>query len=408
MTKNIITITILISFFTAVLTGVLFGLLTEQRILSKYGTVPEKIIQQQIIKPGETKFIPQTTEEQKVIEVVKKASPAVVSIIVTKDLPVIEEYNPFEEFFNEPFLSPFEFRVPQYRQKGTEKKEIGGGTGFIISSDGLILTNKHVVEDENAEYTVLTNDGNKFPAQVLARDPVQDLAIIKINKDRLPTLSLGNSDNIQIGQSVITIGNALGEFRNTVSVGVVSGLRRTITASGSLGGNETLEEVIQTDAAINRGNSGGPLLNLSGEVIGVNTAIALGAENIGFAIPINKAKKDINDVKTKGRIVYPFLGVRYIIITKDFAEKNNLSVDYGVLVHQGEDQTALAVTPGSAADQAGIQENDIILEFGGVKINQNNSLAKLISQKNVGDTVTLKILHQGKEMVVQIILGERK
>lgn len=405
MTKKIVTLTILISFFTSLLAGILFGLLTEERILSKYGLVPEKIIQiqkeREIIQPGETKFIPQTSQEEKIIEVVKNTSPAVVSIIVTKDLPVLEQYNPFEEFFNDPFFSPFfELPAPQYRQKGTEKREIGGGTGFIISNDGLILTNRHVVEDAGAEYTVLTNDGNKFPAEVLARDPIQDLAIIKIQKNNLPIINLGNSDNIQTGQTVIAIGNALGEFKNTVSVGVISGLRRTI--------NETLEEVIQTDAAINKGNSGGPLLNLVGEVIGINTAIALGAENIGFAIPINKAKKDIADVKTKGKIIYPFLGIRYIIINKTLAEKNNLPVDYGALILRGEDPTELAVTPGSAADKAGLQENDIILEFDGVKINAANSLGKLIAQKQVGDIINLKILRKGEELSLQAALDERK
>lgn len=408
MTKKVVTLTILISFFTSILIGVLFSLLTEERILSKYGAVPEKIIQQQIIKPGETKFIPQTSQEEKVIEVVKKASPAVVSIIVTKDLPILEQYNPFEEFFQDPFFSPFfQSPLPQYRQKGTEKKEIGGGTGFIISNDGLILTNRHVVSDEKAEYTVLTNDGSKFSAEVLARDPIQDLAIIKIKKNNLPTIHLGNSDNIQTGQTVIAIGNALGEFKNTVSVGVISGLRRTITASGG-GVNEILEEVIQTDAAINKGNSGGPLLNLAGEIIGVNTAIALGAENIGFAIPINKAKKAINDVKTKGKIIYPFLGVRYVIINKTLAEKNNLPVDYGALILRGEDPTELAITPGSAADKAGLQENDIILEFDGVKIDAANSLGKLISQKQVGDLVTLKILRKGAELSLPVTLDEKK
>lgn len=389
-TKKILTIVILSSFFTSILIGVLFGLLTEDRILTKYGRVPEKIVQQQIIKPGETKFIPQTTQEEKTIEVVKKASPAVVSIIVTKDLPIIQQYNPFQEFYqNDPFFSQF-FSVPQSpSQPKTEKKEIGGGTGFIISNDGLILTNRHVVEDESAEYTVLTNDGSKIPAKVLARDPLQDLAIIKIEKNNLPTLTLGDSDNIQIGQSVVAIGNALGEFKNTVSVGVISGLRRTITAGDNLGGgNEILEEVIQTDAAINLGNSGGPLLNLSGEVIGVDVAMASGAQNIGFAIQINKAKKDISDVKTKGKIIYPFLGVHYVISNKDL--------------------TVTTVVPDSPADKAGIQENDIILEFDGTKIDQDNTLAKLISQKNVGDIVTLKIMRKNETITLKATLEERK
>jgi len=229
------------------------------------------------------------SQEDAVISAVKETSPAVVSIIISKNLPIYEQcyVNPFGDLFPG-------FQIPQICQKGTQLQEIGGGSGFIISKDGLILTNKHVVSDAAAEYTVLTNHGEKYPAKVLSLDTDQDLAVIKINVTKESTTSLsavvlGDSDNLQIGQTVIAIGNALGEFRNTVSVGVVSGLDRTITASGG-GVTETIKNLIQTDAAINSGNSGGPLLNLKGEVIGINTAMASGAENIGFAIPINKAK----------------------------------------------------------------------------------------------------------------------
>jgi len=371
----------------------------------------EKIIEKETIK----EYQPQTSQEEKIIQAVEKVSPAVVSIIITKDLPIFEEYyiSPFEEFFGE----PFELQVPQYRQKGTEKKEIGGGTGFIVSEDGLILTNKHVVLDTAADYTVFTNDGRKFPAKVLARDPVQDLAILKIEQEKIvdqqgklglkkfPTVQLGDSDNLQIGQTVIAIGNALGEFRNTVSVGVISGLGRTITASGG-GLVETLEDVIQTDAAINKGNSGGPLLNLKGEVVGINTATVLEAQNIGFAIPVNKAKKDIEQIKTLGKIVYPFLGVRYVLITEKIQKENNLPVSYGAWVIKGE-QGEAAIFPGSEAEKAGLKEGDIILEFDGQKITTENSLAKIIMKYNPGDKVVLKILREGKEKIIQTTLGER-
>jgi len=206
-------------------------------------------------------YVPQTSQEEAVINAVKNVSPAVVSIIISKDVPIIEQYyvNPFEGI--DPFGGdPFGIQIPQYQQQGTQKQEVGGGTGFIISQDGIVLTNKHVVMDNQAEYTVFTNDGKKFPAKVLALDPVQDLAVIRIDRgsytDPFPTVKLGDSSILQIGQSVITIGNALGEYRNTVSVGVVSGLGRTISASGG-GLVETLDDVIQTDAAINKGNSGG-------------------------------------------------------------------------------------------------------------------------------------------------------
>lgn len=349
------------------------------------------------------------TEEDLIIQVVKNNSSAVVSIIVSKDVPIIEQYysNPFGDDFFRQFFGDGLFNIPQYRQKGTEKKEIGGGTGFIISSDGMILTNKHVVEDEKAEYIVVTNEGGKYPAKVLARDPVQDVAILKVEKKDLPSVVLGDSSGLQIGQTVIAIGNALGEFRNTVSTGIVSGLSRTIVASGAISGPEELREVIQTDAAINPGNSGGPLLNLKGEVIGINSAIAQGAQNIGFAIPINFVKKDIEDVKTKGKISYPWLGVRYILINEEIKKKNNLSYDYGALVVRGEDKTELAIIPGSPADKAGIVENDIILEIDGKKINKDNDLSSIIRQKSVGDKVGLKVFHKGEEKMMEVILEER-
>lgn len=372
----------------------------------------EKIIERETIK----EYQPQTSQEEKIIQAVKNASPAVVSIIITKDLPVFEQYyiSPFEEFFSEPF---FQLQIPQQRQKGTEKKEIGGGTGFIVSEDGTVLTNKHVVLDQAADYTVFTNDGRKFPAKVLARDPVQDIAILKIEQEKIvdeqgkfvlkkfPTVKLGDSDELQIGQTVIAIGNALGEFRNTVSVGVISGLGRTITASGG-GLVETIEDVIQTDAAINKGNSGGPLLNLNGKVAGINTATVLEAQSIGFAIPVNKAKRDIEQVKALGKIVYPFLGVRYVLITEKIQKENNLPVDYGAWLIKGE-QGEPAIYSGSTAETVGLEEKDIILEFNGEKITSENSLAKIIMRHSPGDKVVLKLLREGKEKIFEVILGER-
>lgn len=369
--------------------------------------LPEKIImhEKETITDSQVveKYIPQTTEEQIIIDTVKKSQDAVVSVIATKDLPIMEQYfiNPFGG------NDPFSIQVPQYRQNGTEKKEVSAGTGFIVSSDGLILTNKHVVSEEGAEFTVVMNNGEKYPAKILAKDPSQDIAIIKITKKNLPTLQLGDSDSIQVGQKAIAIGNSLGEFKNTVSIGVVSGLRRTITASG---GNmsETLDDLIQTDAAINPGNSGGPLLNLNGEVIGINTAIAQQAQNVGFALLINKAKKDLEQVKKTGKISQPYLGVRYVLMDKDIKEENNLSVDYGALIVRGDAQTDVAVVPGSPADKAGIVENDIILEIGGKKINKDYTLAKAIQDYKVGDVVKFKVLHKGEGKVISVTLAERK
>ena len=356
-------------------------------------------------------------EQSAVVSAVQKVSPAVVSIIVTKDLPVIEKYysNPpagsndfFQQFFGGNMGDFFNQGVPQYKQDGTQKQEVGGGTGFIITPDGYIVTNKHVVADTSADYTVLMNDGKKLPAKVLARDPMADLAILKIDSKNLPTVELGNSSNLKAGQSVIAIGNALGEFRNTVSTGVISGLSRSVTAGGDGLGTEALSGVIQTDASINPGNSGGPLLNIAGQVIGINTAMAQGAQNIGFAIPINDVKNTITSVEKNGRIIRPWLGVRYAQIDKSIQEANHLSVDYGALIVRGQNQTDLAVIPGSPADKAGLVENDIILEINGKKINSDYTLSQAVNQSKVGDTITLKVLHRGKTEDVKVKLEEMK
>lgn len=349
-------------------------------------------------------------EQSAVVDAVKKVSPAVVSIIITKDLPVIKQYNnssSADDFFKQFFGEDFGNSTPQYRQNGTEKQTVGGGTGFIITSDGYIVTNNHVVDDSSAEYTVLMNDGSKHPAKILGHDNVKDLAIIKIDGKNLPTVELGNSDGLQAGQTAIAIGNALGEFRNTVSVGVISGLARSITA-GDNGGSESLSGVIQTDASINPGNSGGPLLNIDGQVIGINTAIVEGAQNIGFAIPINEVKNDIDSVRRNGRIIKAWLGVRYVLIDKDVADTNKLSVDYGALVVKGDNPTDLAVIPGSPANKAGIEENDIILEVDGQKINGDNPLVNVIGKMKPGDEPEFKLLHQGKEKKVKVKLEELK
>ncbi|HEY4475859.1 MAG TPA: trypsin-like peptidase domain-containing protein [Candidatus Paceibacterota bacterium] len=347
--------------------------------------------------------------EEAIIKAVEKAAPGVISIVVTKDLPIIENcpFDPFEDLPPEfrRFFGPFEFNQPC--KKGTKKQEVGGGSGFIVSSDGLILTNKHVVADTDASYTALTNDGKKYDIKILARDPAQDLAVAKITNPggSLPVLNLGNSDSIRLGQTAIAIGNALGEFRNTVSVGIISGLARSIDASGG-GQVEHLEGLIQTDAAINPGNSGGPLLNLRGEVIGINTAVAQGAENVGFAIPINQAKRDIDSVKKTGKISIPFLGVRYIVINEEIAKRDELPVTQGVIVRGSEDGPG--VIPDSPAEKAGIQAEDIILEINGEKITAERTLASLIQKYGVSERVNLKVLRAGKEITVAVTLGERQ
>ena len=403
--KNKTTFILVLAIFLSSIFGFLAGAISGSMFYSEVKgylsnfSLLEKIVEKETVI--EKEYVPQTTQEEATIRAVNKNSPAIVSIVITQ---YVEQY----------YFTPFE-ETPL--QKRVEKKEVGGGSGFIISEDGMILTNKHVVSRDDVEYTVLTIEGKSFPAKVLARDPVQDLAILKIEKERIvdqngqlslisfPVVQLGDSEKLQIGQTVIAIGNALGEFQNTVSVGVISGLGRTITASGG-GIIETLEDVIQTDAAINRGNSGGPLLNLKGEVIGINTAMSLEGENIGFAIPINKAKKAIEQVKTLGKIVYPFLGVRYVIITDQIQKDNNLPVKYGAWVVRGTYGES-AIFPGSAAEKAGLKEGDIILEFNGEKITIDNSLAKILLKYNPGDKIVLKVLREGQERIFSITLDER-
>lgn len=362
-------------------------------------TVTEKEITERIFR-----------QDELVVKVVEDASPAVVSIVATKDVPVVERFfvDPFADdpFFRDFFGGGSGLRVPQFRQKGTEKQEVSSGTGFIVSADGLILTNRHVVSDTEAEFTVFLNDGRKKSAKVIARDSFQDIAVLKIDGADMPAVLLGDSTGVKIGQSVIAIGNALGEFRNTVSVGVVSGLQRSVVASGRGVGSEVLQELIQSDAAINLGNSGGPLLNLRGEVIGINTAVAQGAENIAFAIPINKAKRGLTSVKKFGKIVHPFLGVRYRIVTKDLAEEKKLGRDSGVLLVGVTDEPA--VVNGSPAEKAGLKEGDIILELNGERIDAAHSLASLLEKYQSGDEISLKVFREGKEFEAKAKLEERK
>lgn len=397
-------------FFITLICSIVFSSIVAGAVGFWAGSLSQKTDELNLLQD---RNIVKVNEESDVVSVVEKVSPAVVSIIITKNLPKIEEYyfNPFgdDDFFNRFFGDDFfNFGIPQYRQNGTEEQEIGGGTGFIITSDGYIVTNKHVVADEEAEYTVMMNDESKYDAEVVARDPTTDFAVLKIEGKDFPTIELGDSDELKVGQTVIAIGNALGEFRNTVSVGVISGLSRSITASSFGFGSENLVGVIQTDASINHGNSGGPLLNLAGQVIGINTAIAQDAQNIGFAIPINEVKNSIESVKEYGKIIKPWLGVRYIMINKSLAESNKLDVDYGALIIRGEEKTDLAVIPGSPADKAGLVENDIILEVNGEKIDQDYPLMKAIAKFKPGDEITLKVLHKGEEKEVKVKLEELK
>lgn len=356
-------------------------------------------------------------ESSQIIDTVKETSPSVVSIVITKDMPLYRQRvftfdDPFfnDQFFNIPFSVP-ELDTDEQGNVKSQKTKIGGGSGFIVTADGLVVTNRHVVVDSDADYTVILNNGTEYPAEAVSVDTVNDIAVLKIKDedgepiDGLSVAKLGDSDKIQIGQQVIAIGNALAEYENTVTTGVVSAKGRSITA-GSMYSTESLLNLIQTDAAINPGNSGGPLVNLDGEVIGINTAIAAGAQGIGFAIPINDVKSIIESVKTFGKIIRPYLGVRFMMLDSTKADELQIDVEGGALLTGDEANGEFAVVPGSPADKAGLQIKDVILEVNGEKVTLEKPLHLIISKFKPSDKITLKVWRSGEEIEVQITLAE--
>lgn len=282
----------------------------------------------------------------------------------------------------------------------------GAGTGIIVTSDGLIMTNKHVV-DGSQSFTITTSDNKEYPnAKIVAVDTNNDLAFLRVDAKSLQPADLGDSDKVQVGQSVVAIGNALGQFQNTVTTGVISGKSRPITASGGNGGSENLTNLFQTDAAINPGNSGGPLVDIEGKVIGINTAVAGSAQNIGFAIPINDAKVALDSVIKTGKIIRPYLGVRYITINEQIAKENNLPVANGALLYSSGNQ--IAVLPSSPASKAGLKQGDIITEIDGVKIDQNNTIGSVIGKKKPGEKIKITFIRDGKQQSTSAQLSENQ
>lgn len=371
---------------------ILLGIGFSYNLLPQPSFFQEKIVQ----KKQQVDYLPKIeknkiiTEESAIISAIEKALPSVVTIGINKttstgDFFEIDPFNPF---------SPFR-RIPGRKQK----IERNIGSGFIISEDGLIVTNRHVVSDTEATYSVLTADDKKFDVEKIYRDPLNDLAILKINAKNLKPISLGDSSKLKLGQLVIAIGTPLGEFRNTVTAGIISGLGRGITAGSPFENYvERLDNVIQTDAAINPGNSGGPLINSAGQAIGVNTAVSQEGQNIGFAIPINVVKDLIDNFqKAGGKIERPFLGIRYKMIDRQTAILNDIP----------EGAYIIEVVENSPAEKAGLQEEDIILEFDGKKIkgDDEQNLQKLISQKKVGDRVKIKIWREDKTIEKEVVLG---
>lgn len=315
-----------------------------------------------------------------------------------------------EEEFYQPELS-HEQKIIETTEKAIEgvvaietEDQTMAGSGFFISEDGYILTNRHVV-DEETDYYVITNDGERLKAEVVDRDGLRDLAFLKVEGDNFYKIPLGDSDQLRLGQSAIAIGYSLGELKNSVSVGVVSGLVRDIWARSGWD-LEQLKGMIQTDAAINPGNSGGPLLNLKGEVIGVNTAKSFQGDNVGFALPINKITSVIDSVLKEGRIINPFLGVRYLLIDEYEQNMRGLPIDHGALILR-DGPNRPAVTPDSPANEIGLREGDIITKLAGEKITIENPLSEIILDYSVGDEIELEYMRGEETFTKTVELAER-
>lgn len=340
----------------------------------------DRILPRQVSQKIDQKIV---SKESVVVEVAEKVSPSVVTVSAKSPRRRIIGFDLFGGFTS--------------RVEGGTPQDIG--SGFIVSSDGLIVTNKHVVSSNDLEYKVITKDGKEHDIISINRDPANDIAVLKINTSGLTPVELGDSDHLKVGQFVVAIGTALGEFRHTVTTGVISGLGRGITAGSVFEGYiEELDNVIQTDAAINPGNSGGPLLNSVGQVIGINVAVAQGAQNIGFAIPVNVVKEALAQYRQSGGFPKKaYLGVQYQMVSQQAAVLNN--IPQGAYV--------VEVMDGSPAESAGIKADDIITKLDGESVSEKKGgLAKLIAKKKAGDQVNLEIWRDGEIINLRVTLSE--
>ena len=326
-------------------------------------------------------------DQEATVRAIKKVIPSVVSIVV---------------YDQEKYVS-LNIATGQQETK-TQKVKKGSGTGFLISADGFILTNKHVASagSSKADYRIILSSGKQYYAMLIGKDPINDLAVLRIFDNKLPFVELGDSDNLPVGATVIAIGNALGLYQNSVTKGIVSGLGRSIVASDQIGNAEALDNVIQTDAEINLGNSGGPLIDLSGKVIGVNVAIDQSGSSIGFAIPINDARPVIQSIREIGRIVRPRLGVRYTMITPEIAQDKKLKRNSGALIITGENGES-AITPDSPAAKAGLLAGDIVFELNAIKLEGNNTLLSVLQKYKPGNKIGLKI-QRGNDIFTKVVV----
>ncbi|MGB4759255.1 MAG: trypsin-like peptidase domain-containing protein [Candidatus Saccharimonadales bacterium] len=330
------------------------------------------------------------SEGNVIADIANEVGPSVVSIDVTQQVTTMNYFG----------------------RTGTREAQ-AAGTGIIISKDGLILTNRHVVPEGTSSVNVTLSDGTTFEdVEVVGRtseNDTLDIAFLKI-KDlkgkKLTVAKVGDSARMKVGDKVVAIGNALGQFQNTVTSGIISGYGRSVTAGDESGSaTENLENLFQTDAAINQGNSGGPLVNLAGEVIGVNVAIADNAQNVGFSIPINDVKGLIASIEESGKLERPYIGVVYIPITADVAKDYGLSVDNGAYVAPRGVTGQDPVVPGSPAEKADLKAGDIITKVNNSEINKSTSLTSLLGKHKVGDTIALTIIRDGKTITVDVTLA---
>lgn len=383
-------------------------------------------------------------EESDATAAIESVVPSVISIVATKDLQIFRQQtiDPFFFFQQDPFFRNFSLPTPNQQQQQqqqrdqdqgpeTRRERVSGGTGFIVGADGLAITNKHVVSDPNADYSAITNNGTEYDAEIISLDPANDLAVVQLHettedddesrktgeeKDfgakprNLPVARLGDSAGVKVGQRVFAIGNARGEYNNSVTAGIISAFNREIQASSGTGQmTETLSGLIQTDAAINFGNSGGPLINAGGEVIGVNTAIDTAASGIGFAIPIHQVRPAIESVSRFGRIVRPILGVNHMILNKERAQELKIDgIEYGALITGDRAKKEFGVIPDSPADKAGLKIDDVILEVDGERVTVDNPLQLIVQRHAPGDRLSLKIWRSGDIFEVDVTLEERK
>jgi len=341
--------------------GCMSGALGGLYIVSQQEQKPS-IIERTFIKPNEP-----------VADLVERMTPSVVSINI----------------LSKPTEDPF-----QDRKESDEPRQIGGGSGFFVTTDGMIVTNRHVLDDVDVEYEVMTHDGRSYLAKILAIDTVLDLAILKIEGYNFPALPLGDSSSVRPGQTVIAIGNTLAAFQNSVTMGIVSGVNRKLWTGDDESSIEMLEEAIQTDAAINYGNSGGPLINAQGEVIGVNTAVG-DAQSLGFALPSNAVRRAVDSVREFGRIVRPWIGVRYQM------QEDGAKIAQGSIAEP-------SVIPGSPAEVAGLKPGDLITSFAGKKLGVEQSLAGCMTSMNPGEEVILEVLRGNELRTINLRLGDQK